>query len=180
METQPRDHGGSWLPPTPPCLWSCPVFTHAVLPSCCLIISPLAPLLGNGCRRSGVRLPSQPAHPLPSLLSISLLPFPVSHKTHLFRGGIPGRPSGFFLCREGERGRERGVGSRRWRVTAHCWSAVRAPHGAGPPAPRSLSLKAAAHHLGCGRERRPWGTEPGSAAAPSLAPASSVTLGKST
>lgn len=46
--------------------------------------------------------------------------------------------------------------------------------------PRGSVSQAAALHLGCGWERQPCGTEPGSAATPSLAPASSVTLGKST
>lgn len=181
MEAQPRDLGGSWLPPTRPLpVTLCGAGSCRPL-SCCLIISPLAPLLGNSCRRSCVR-PSPSLHTAPpSLLSVSLLLFPVSHKINLFCSCIPWRPSGFFLCQEGERGRERGEGSRWWRGTAHCCSAEYGPRWRWTAVTLAPFLPGLLLFIwGCGRERRPWGMEPASADPPSLAPASSVTLGKST
>lgn len=91
-----------------------------------------------------------------------------------------GDPLASFSVKKGkEAEREEGAaGDGEWQPTVGAQSeGPRWRWTAGTSAP---SLKAAALRLGCCRERRPWGTEPGSAAAPSLAPASSVTLGKST
>lgn len=88
---------------------------------------PLALPLDSNCRRSWeghacperctpVHAPSPLQRPCACFLSWCLT------KSISSVVAIPWRPSCFFLCQEGERGKERRGNSRRWRVTAHSCS----------------------------------------------------------
>lgn len=137
METQPRDHGGSWLPPTPPL----PVKLSGV-DSCC----PSVLLSDHFPTRSivGQQLQKQrcwAAFPACTPPALSAVRFPaalpdVSQSTSLLQWHSWETLWLLSLSRRGKRQRERSGQQAMQSDSPLLQRRVRAPGGGGPPAPR--------------------------------------------